>query len=98
MSSLEWPRITVKDARNEANRLRLVAEDWKAGGYSDPDPFAKVEPVKSAVPAFGELTETYITLHVREEATRPDKAEYNTRWMLKKYFAEWNDRAIDLTC
>jgi integrase len=91
-----WPETSVQQARDTAERWNGELKDWKANRYQGPNPFAKEMPVEPAsTPTFREMCEAYITRHVRENANRPEKAEYNARWLLKKHFAGWLDKRID---
>jgi integrase len=89
----------LKQARDNARTLAGKAITWKAAGYpADTNPFEvkkaeeKKEPAKC--PTFLELREAYLLRHVREHASRPDKAEIRVL-QLCKYVKAWNDRAID---
>jgi len=91
-----WSETSVQEARDTAERWNGELKDWKANRYEGPNPFAKEMPVEAAsTPTFREMCEAYITRQVRQHANRPEKAEYNVRWLLKKHFAAWLDKKID---
>jgi integrase len=91
--------ISLKDARDAARRYAGIAATWKAHGYEDPNPFAKPAKVPSAprttVPNFQQLVDAYCLYQVRPHANRPERAECNVLWLVKKYFAAWRDRPVD---
>lgn len=92
----EFPAVSVKAARTDAEKLKGDAARWKLSGYSGPDPFEKhkrAEP--TAIPTFQQLLDAYVERHVREHANNPERAKKATEWMAKKYFGTWTDRPID---
>jgi integrase len=90
----------VKTARDGARALAGQAVIWKSHGYPpNQNPFIvkkhSTETTKPAkCPTFFELKEAYLLRHVREHASRPDKAELRVN-QLCKYLKDWNDRPID---
>jgi len=91
-----FPITSVSDARLEAQKRIGEAATWKAGGFKDPDPFAKA--LTSAAISrvtFRQLFEAYITRHVKPTANHPEKAEEELRWKLHDHFSAWLDRGAD---
>jgi integrase len=93
----ESPETTLADARIEAEKLNAKVAEWKRTRFAEPDPFAKVAapPKATAAPTFMALVEAYIKDHVRLEANRPDKAEADLRWLMRKHLPTWLDRPLD---
>jgi hypothetical protein len=91
--------ITLKDARDAAQRLNRILQEWKERQYAEPSPFAKLPKAVSltatTVPTFEQLVNTYCINHVRPHANRPEKAECYVHWLVKKYFASWKTRPVD---
>lgn len=90
----EFPTTTVKEARALAAVWKVKGDEWRKVNF-DPakNPFTEPKPQSGEVPTFKQLTEAYITRHLRKEAS--DRAEYDTRILLKNHFSNWLPRPID---
>lgn len=92
--------VPLREARDNARTLAGKAISWKTSGYSEEqNPFiVKKSPPKvkdtAKCPTFLQLREAYLLRHVRENASRPDKAEIRVL-QLCKYVESWNERPID---
>jgi len=92
----EFPVTSLKVARDRGLDLASEARKWKESGYAGDDPFEKKQPTALLVtPTFRELVEAYVARHLREKANKPEKAEYDARWLVGKYFRDWLDRPVD---
>jgi integrase len=85
----EFPAMTVEQARDKAQEINTSLAKWKAADCVGPSPFEKRgDPTLSAV------IEDYILKHVRKRAKNPERAEYNVRWVTKRYLKAFLSRKL----
>jgi integrase len=87
--------IELDQARDDARTLAGKAADWKRRNFEGQSPFLRERIDRSSVPTFSELFEAYVAGQVRPNANRPEKAERDLRWIVKKNFSHWNARPVD---
>jgi integrase len=86
----DWPSTSVEAAREAASEKNGKLAELKRTRFREGNPFASTR---------GELTldalvEAYCVRHVRAHANRPEKAERNVRWVVKKYLGAWRSRRL----
>src|SRR6266481_9009457 len=87
------PEIQLGDARAKAQEYDILLANWKKDGCAGENPF-EVR-TRASVPTFRELVEAYIANRIHEHSLNPERAESDTRQMVRKRFGSWLDRPID---
>jgi integrase len=85
-----FPDLTVEQARGKASELNAKLARWRADDYQGEDPFQK----RSRDQTLNELVESYIELHVKANAHRPERAVKDVRGMVNTYLTTWKNRKI----
>lgn len=89
----QFPDIDVQKAREAAKLWAGRLSNWKLTGFEGPSPFEKEK--RTNAPTFQQLIDAYVERHVKQTANRPEHAEANVRWIVKKHFSGWLARPID---
>ena len=85
-----WPDISLDTARQKAAEYNGKLAEWQKEGSRGPSPF---ETPRGEL-TLGELFESYIARHLRPHAHHPEKAEYEIRCVLKRYFTRWQTKPV----
>jgi integrase len=86
----DWPSTSVEQARGDAIEKNGELEKLKRSRFTGENPFASAREELT----LDQLVEQYITRHVRAHAHRPERAEKDVRYTIKKYLTGWRERKL----
>jgi integrase len=86
-----WPDISLEAARDKAEEYNVTLANWRKDGCRGPNPFRTEQKTELTL---ADLLDAYVTKHLLHHAKRPDKADKDARWQIKKYLSEWKPRAL----
>lgn len=86
----QFPDFTPEQARSKAEEWNGEMGKWKGNDYEGPSPFER--PLTDLTLSL--LLDQYVEKHLKQHAKRPEDAEKDARWLLKKYGTSLSPRKL----